>query len=65
MVEQRPHLASEQRHRVEPQVLRPVGAPVAEQVDADHPVAAFGQRRPEALLAGFDWLYRTETPRRA
>jgi 3-hydroxybenzoate 6-monooxygenase len=24
-----------------------------------------GQRRPEALLAGFDWLYRTETPRRA
>jgi salicylate hydroxylase len=24
-----------------------------------------GQRRPEALLAGFDWLYQTETPRRA
>jgi 2-polyprenyl-6-methoxyphenol hydroxylase-like FAD-dependent oxidoreductase len=23
------------------------------------------QRRPESLLAGFDWLYRTETPRRA
>ena len=49
VVEQRRHLAGEQRHRVEPQVLGPVGAPVAEQVDADHPVAARGQRRPQPL----------------
>ena len=43
------HLAGEERHRVEPQVLGPVGAPVAEQVDADHPVAALGQLRPQPL----------------
>ena len=49
MVEQRHQLAGEERHRVEPQVLGPVGAAVAEQVDADHPVAALGQRRRQTL----------------
>ncbi len=44
VVQQRRHLAGEQRHRVEPQVLGPIRAPVAEQVDADHPVAPPGQR---------------------
>jgi hypothetical protein len=49
VVEQGRQLAREQRHRVEPQVLRPVRAPVAEHVDADHPVAAIGQLRPQPL----------------
>ena len=49
VVEQRKNLLGEQRHRVEAQVVGLVGAAVAEQVDADHPVAALGQRRPELL----------------
>ncbi len=49
VVEQRHHLAGKERHRVEPQVLGPVRAPVAEQVDADHPVAGRGQFRPQPL----------------
>jgi hypothetical protein len=49
VVEQRRHLAREQRHRVEPQVLGAVGAAVPEHVDADHRVAARRQLRPEAV----------------
>ena len=48
VVDQFRDLTGEERHRVEPQVLGAIGAPVAEQVDADHPVAALGQRRPQA-----------------
>ena len=50
VVEQGDDLAGEQRHRVEAQVLGPVGAAVAEQVDADRAVAALGQRRPQPLV---------------
>ena len=49
VVEQREDLLGEQRHRVEPQVVGLVGAAVAEQVDADHPVAALGKRRAEPV----------------
>ena len=50
VVEQGGDLAGEQRHRVEAQVLGAVGAAVAEQVDADHPVAALGQRRGQPVV---------------
>ena len=49
VIEQREHLLGEERHRVEAQVVRLVGAPMAEQVEADHPVAALRQRRPQSL----------------
>jgi hypothetical protein len=49
VLDQRRHLTGEERHRVEAQVLGAVGAPVAEQVDADHPVPAPRHRRPQPL----------------
>ena len=49
VVEQRHHLPREQRHRVEPQVLGPVRAPVAEHVDRHHPVPPLRQLRRQAV----------------
>jgi len=43
VVEQRDHLLSEEGHRVAGHVLRAVRAPVTEQVQGHHPVAARGQ----------------------
>jgi hypothetical protein len=43
VVHERDHLLPEGAHRIAPHVVRAVRAPVAQQVEQDHPVAAVGQ----------------------
>ena len=53
VIEQGDHLLPEGRHRVARHVARAIRAPVAEQIERHHPVAALGQRarqRPVHLL---------------
>jgi hypothetical protein len=50
MVDERDRLLAERRHRVAPHVARAIGAPVPEEVERHHAVAALGQRAGERLV---------------